>query len=65
LEERYGTQAGYICAVKKVATQEVARRFLRTEDAGRLIAEASAVDNLSDIPPSPERDKVARALCAP
>jgi hypothetical protein len=65
LEERYGTQAGYVCAARKAAQQEVAQRFLRSEDADRLIAEASAVDNLSDIPPSPERDKVARALCAP
>ncbi|MEH2549367.1 hypothetical protein V1283_006012 [Bradyrhizobium sp. AZCC 2262] len=63
LEERYGTQAGYICAVKKVAKQEVARRFLRSEDADRLVAEVSTVDNFSDIPPNPERDKVARALC--
>jgi len=63
LEERYGTQAGYICAVKKVAKQEVARRFLRPEDADRLVAEVSMVDNLSDIPPNPERDRVARALC--
>jgi hypothetical protein len=65
LEERYGTQAGYVCAVKKVAQQEVARRFLRSQDADRLVAEASAVDNLPGIPPSPERDKVAGALCAP
>jgi hypothetical protein len=63
LEERYGTQAGYICAVKKVAKQEVARRFLRPEDADRLVAEVSTVDNLSDIPPNLERDRVARALC--
>jgi hypothetical protein len=63
LEERYGTQAGYICAVKKAAKQEVARRFLRAEDANRLIAEAAAVDNLSDVPPSPQRNRVAEALC--
>jgi hypothetical protein len=63
LEERYGTHAGYICALKKVAKQEVARRFLRSEDADRLVAEASTVDNFSDIPPIPQRDKVAKALC--
>jgi hypothetical protein len=63
LEERYGTQAGYICAVRKVTTREVARRFLREADAARLVAEASAVDNFSGVPSNPERDKVAKALC--
>jgi Alpha/beta hydrolase domain len=63
LEERYGTQAGYICAVTKVAKQEVSRRFLRSEDADHLVAEASAVDNLSGVPLTSERDKVARTLC--
>jgi hypothetical protein len=63
LEERYGTQMGYICAVTKVAKQEVSRRFLRSDDADHLVAEASAVDNLSGVPLTSERDKVARTLC--
>jgi hypothetical protein len=63
LEERYGTQAGYICAVKRVAKQEVARRFLRSEDADRLIATAIAADNFLNVPPSPQRESVAEALC--
>jgi hypothetical protein len=54
---------GYICAVTKVAKQEVSRRFLRSEDADHLVAEASAVDNLSGVPLTSERDKVARTLC--
>jgi len=63
LEERYGTQAGYVCLVKKAASQEVARRFLRPRDANRLIAGASAVDNMADVPKDPARDLLADKHC--
>jgi len=45
LEERYGTHAGYVDAVKKAAERAVAAGFLLSGDAGRLIdaAEASQV----------------------
>ncbi|WP_354222954.1 alpha/beta hydrolase domain-containing protein [Bradyrhizobium sp. F1.4.3] len=63
LEERYGTQAGYLCLVKKVADQEVSRRFLRREDADRLVKEATAADNFVGIPDDPARDALAEKLC--
>jgi hypothetical protein len=40
LEERYGTQEGYVCAVTRAAEREVGRRFLLRPDADRLIAQA-------------------------
>ena len=39
LEERYGTQEGYVCAVTKAAEREVERRFLLRPDADRMIAQ--------------------------
>jgi len=63
LEERYGTQAGYGCLVRKVADRQVSRRFLRREDADRLVKEASAVDNLAGIPDDPARNALAEKLC--
>jgi hypothetical protein len=42
LEERYGTQEGYVCAVRRAADRLVRDRFLLEDDADRLIAEASA-----------------------
>ncbi|MCP3387834.1 alpha/beta hydrolase domain-containing protein [Bradyrhizobium sp. CCGB12] len=65
LEERYGTQAGYLCLVKRVAEQEVSKRFLRREDANRLMKEAAAVDYFVGIPDDRERDSLAEKLCRP
>ena len=47
LEERYGTHAGYVAAVRKAAANAVARGFLLQADADALItaADASAVLN--------------------
>jgi hypothetical protein len=42
LQERYGTHAGFVCAVTRAARREIARRFLRLDDAARLVAEAEA-----------------------
>ncbi len=42
LEERYGTQQGYVDAVRAAAARLVKQRFLLPEDAGRLIEEAIA-----------------------
>jgi hypothetical protein len=63
LEERYGTQAGYICLVKKTADREVSRRLLRREDADRVVKEAAAVDNFVGIPDDPARNVLAETLC--
>jgi len=46
LEERYGTHAAYVDAVKKAAAQAVVERFLLPADAARLVAEAEASDVL-------------------
>jgi hypothetical protein len=46
LEERYGTHAGYVAAVKRAAGRNVRDRFLLPEDASRLIAEAESSDVL-------------------
>ena len=46
LEERYGTHAGYVDAVKRAAAKAVAERFLLPADADRLIAEAEASEVL-------------------
>ena len=40
LEERYGTHAGYVDAVRKAAAAAVARRFLLQDDADALIKAA-------------------------
>jgi hypothetical protein len=47
LEERYGTHAGYVAAVKAAAEKAVSERFLLRDDADQLIAQASASDVLS------------------
>jgi hypothetical protein len=47
LEERYGTHAGYVAAVRAAADKAVNERFLLREDADQLIAQASASDVLA------------------
>jgi hypothetical protein len=42
LEERYGSHAGYVSAVQAAASDLVAKGFLLTEDAARLVAAAEA-----------------------
>jgi len=42
LEERYGTHAGYVAAVRAAAANAVAQRFLLQEDADALVAQADA-----------------------
>ncbi len=42
LEERYGSHAGYVDAVRKAAERARAARFLLPEDAERLVREAEA-----------------------
>ena len=65
LEERYGTQEGYVCVVKRAAEQAVADRFLLPEDAQRLIGEAEGSKVLAAVPESSEEHvTIGRALCA-
>jgi hypothetical protein len=46
LEERYGTHAGYVAAVRTATQRLVRERLLLPDDAARLVAEAEASDVL-------------------
>jgi hypothetical protein len=59
IEERYGSQEGYNCVVRNAALRNVRARFLREQDADRLIAQAAA----SHVLPSDPDNETARRLC--
>jgi hypothetical protein len=59
VEERYGSQEGYVCAVRIAAAKEEKKGLLLAEDADRLIAQAAA----SSVLPSNPNDKTAQHLC--
>jgi hypothetical protein len=59
VEERYGSQEGYNCVVRNAALRNVRARFLREQDADRLIAQAAA----SHVLPSDPDNETARRLC--
>jgi hypothetical protein len=59
LEERYGSQEGYLCVVRHAARGEVRKGFLLEEDADRLIAQAAA----SSVLPNEPWNRVAKDLC--
>jgi Alpha/beta hydrolase domain len=61
LEERYGTQGGYACVVRRAAQSLVRDRFMLKEDADRVIAAAS---NAHLLPPASESDAAARDVTA-
>ncbi len=48
LEERYGNQEGYVAAVRKAADKAVKERFLLSEDADKLVKQASASNILGE-----------------
>ena len=58
LEERYGTQGGYVCAVKTAAAKAVKKRHLLQEDADTVIAQATA----RNILPTSTSDRTANAI---
>ena len=64
LEERYGTQEGYMCVVRRAAESLVGDRFLLRADADRIVSAASAARVL---PPadasSPELRATGDRLC--
>jgi hypothetical protein len=65
LEERYGTQEGYVCVVRRAAAQGVTDRFLLPADAERLISEATASKVLPTEAESSDEDvALGRTLCA-
>jgi hypothetical protein len=59
VEERYGSQEGYLCALRAAATKGVKQRFLLQEDADRIVAEAAASNILQSDPNS----SIAKRLC--
>jgi Alpha/beta hydrolase domain len=59
VEERYGSQEGYLCVVKLAARKEVRKRLLLQTDADRLVAQATASPVLASDPD----DKTARHHC--
>jgi hypothetical protein len=59
IEERYGSQEGYVCAVRYAAGNELRKRFLIPEDAERLVAQAAA----SNVLPSDPGNRTAKHLC--
>jgi hypothetical protein len=63
VEERYGTHAGYVCAVTAAANSAVSQRFLLATDAATLIAQAQAGNVLTDITPTTRDEGIARRLC--
>jgi hypothetical protein len=63
LEERYGTQGGYVCAVKTAATNAVKRRHLLQEDADTVIAEVAARNILPPSSPDGKANAIADRLC--
>ena len=64
LEERYGTQEGYVCTVERAAESLVRGRFLLRADADRLIRDAASSGILpADTSATPERRQTAAAVC--
>ena len=65
LEERYGTQRGYMCVVRRAAKNLVQQRFLLAEDADRLIDQAGSSTVLpQDSASSDEARRIADLKCA-
>lgn len=64
LEERYGTKAGYVCAVRAAAAREVERGFLLARDGERLLRHAGESDVLAGVEPGADGAAVAARLCA-
>jgi hypothetical protein len=64
LEERYGSQDGYMCVVRRAANELVQSRFLLREDADRTIANAAGTRILPPSSESSDEDRrIAAALC--
>lgn len=63
LEERYGTQRGYVCAVKTAAAKAVKKRHLLQEEADAVIAEAAARNLLPASTSDRRANAIADRLC--
>jgi hypothetical protein len=64
LEERYGTQDGYMCVVRRAADQLVKNRFLLREDADRTVSAAASTPVLPGAAESTDAARqIATSLC--
>ncbi len=64
LEERYGTQEGYVCAARRAADSLVRDRYLLPADAERLVADAAKSALLpASADATPEARRVGERLC--
>jgi hypothetical protein len=64
IEERYGTQDGYACAVKRAADALVRDRFLLRADADRMIESAARTAVLPPLSGStPDQRRAAELVC--
>ncbi len=64
LEERYGTQEGYVCAVRRAADTLVRDRYLLPADAERLVAAAAKSALLpASADATPEARRVGERMC--
>jgi HAMP domain-containing protein len=64
LEERYGTQEGHVCAVRRAANTPVRDCYLLPEDAGHPIAEAAVAALLpASTEATAEVRRVAERVC--
>ena len=64
LEERYGTQEGYVCAARRAADSLVRDRYLLPADAARLIADAAKSALLpASADATPEARRVGEGIC--
>ena len=64
LEERYGTEEGYLCVVRRAANELVQSRFLLREDADRTIAAAAAAHVLpASAASSDQSRRIAAVAC--
>lgn len=65
LEERYGTQRGYLCVVRNAAERLVRERYLLQEDADAILLQASSSNVLPpDQSSSVEDIRIADLRCA-
>jgi hypothetical protein len=64
LEERYGTNTGYICVVTAAANNNVAKGFLLVSDAQAIIKEAMAGNVLLGNTATPDDIKLQNSLCS-
>jgi alpha/beta hydrolase family protein len=65
LEERYGTQEGYVCVVKKAASGLVSERLLLREDADQMVGQAEESGILPGSAASSDgARRIADARCA-